>query len=277
LDLALATDETLRGDRHADAEQRAERVAHRDRGRRDADRALLAVERHASRADGLELLEQPGTAGDRVGRVALEPRRQEVDDRLVGQLGQERLAVGGAVQRQRGADRELGAQAVGGRDLLDAALEIPFDHRADDRLVELAKQPLHVGQHFLGDLAAAVGQPRELGAEPDPARRRGGRKQALAHEGGDEPLDRGARQPDALGDLGQAQAVRLAVQRAQHLGCALDHLDPAVHPCRGLPDDHRGALYRRARRVLDFGRAFGLLSRITGQLVRMADTARSRS
>ena len=110
-------------------------------------------------------------------------------------------------------------------DLVHEAGVVAVEDGAVDGLAEGVEEALHVRPQLAPELAAAGGEPADLGTEHHAPVGRGGRQQALGGERADDPVGARAREADAFGELRQAEALRLVVERPQDLGHPRDHLD----------------------------------------------------
>ena len=221
--------ETLRRHRHRDGDDIADRVAGDDAGGANAERMLLAVDGDAGLAHGFEVAQQIVEPRQRARRALLVAGADEAGDRGVVETGEIGLAVGGAIERKRLADRRHRAQPLRADHLIDEDQVILLDHGEIDGLLEFAGELREIRPRHRDEIGARRGgEPQDGRAEPHPAVRRGGDQEFLCFERGDDALHGGARQVHALRDLPKAQARRFVLQRAQDRGGARDHLHLAL-------------------------------------------------
>ncbi len=111
------------------------------------------------------------------------------------------------------------------RRLVDEADARAVEHREVGGLVELAAQVLQREAEHVGERVVRGGaEPREAGAQPDPAPGAGAH-QVLVGERLHEPVDRGLRECDGGRELAERQARGGGLERAQHAARAGDRLD----------------------------------------------------
>jgi hypothetical protein len=152
--------------------------------------------------------------------------------------GEDRLARGAGVQRERLADRADGLQALGGDDLVQERDPLTVQNGQIDGLAQLAGKVFQVRVYAAEQLAAdRVGHPGDLVAEAVAAA--GAGDQALLGERVEDAVDGGARQAQALAQFGLGEAAGCRLQRAHDLGGAGDHLDAGAAVRRGFCLAHR--------------------------------------
>ena len=153
-DRALVLVESLRRYRHRDGDDVADRVAGDDPGGADPERMLLAVDGDAGFAHGLQVAQQILETRQRPRCALLVAGADEFGDRRVVEGRQIGLAVGGAIERKRLADRRYHAQPLRADHLIDENQVILLHHRKIDRLLELAGELHEVGAHDRHEVGA---------------------------------------------------------------------------------------------------------------------------
>jgi len=144
---------------------------------------------------------------------------QQRPDLLRVQLGEQRLAVGGAVGREPRAHRRDRLQALWSGDLVDEDHVVAVEDRQVDGLVDLVGEALELGPDLLAQLAEGRGgEAGEARAEPHAARGRDRHQEALGGQRLHDPVHRRAGQLHLLRDLGEAQASGRRLQRGEDPG-----------------------------------------------------------
>lgn len=137
-------------------------------------------------------------------------------------------SAGYAARIARPLAEQCSGKVVPCRDAVDHPDMRAVQHRAVHGLADLVEDAAHVrldGGPQVG--LAGGGEPGELGPDADPSGRGGGGDQAVGRQRGNDPVDGGPGKPDLVRELGQAESLVLAVQRAQHLANTRDDLDSA--------------------------------------------------
>jgi len=221
-------------------------VGHRDGEAAHAELLLAVVDRVPALAGRGELREERVDVGDRLvrrGRHA--DAAHDLAHRLVGELGEDRLADARAVRVDAPADLGEHPHRVARRRLGDVDRHVAVDHREVRRLAEVVGEALQVGARAGAELAARrLAEPDEARAEGVPPRRRLAHV-ALGEQRAQQAVDRGQGEPRVLRELAQAGL-------AAEVGEQLEQLDRAVHrlhaPGRLRRPRARGALRRLRRR-----------------------------
>src|SRR6185312_16385233 len=220
--------ETLRRHRHRNREIIAEQVAHHHTGRTDPERMLLTIKRHPGFAHRFELLEQIVEPRHRGCSSPLEARADQPRDRDLVELGEIGLAIRRAIERKGLANGRHGTQPMRPDDLVDENEMVFLYGREIDRLIELVREPDQKRARKRDEVGACRGrQPQNGRAQANSPGRRSGDEQLFRRQRGDDALYRRAGESDPLGDLTEAQAGRLLLERPQDRRSAGDDLDLA--------------------------------------------------
>ena len=188
---------------------------------------FLPVEGHARLADAVEVFQQRLDLRDRAGRARLESRAHQALHGAVVESGKIGLAIGGAIERKGLAHRRDRAQALGADDLIDEEQPVLARHRKVNRLAQFVGEFRDErARDFQKIRTHRARKPEQARAEHHPPRGRGRDDEFLRMERRDDALHRGARKARALGDLTEAEARSVLLQRAQNGGGAGDHLHP---------------------------------------------------
>ena len=183
-------------------------------------------------ADTLELGRQGFPVGDGIGRVSgkAEAGAQPLQLSLA-QRGEQRLAVGAAVQRKRHAHGGHRTQPVRARHLVEEHQLVLVAYGQIHRLAGLAGKLLHVGVCDLRDAkAGGIGDAHQRRAQAHAGGGRRGDHEVLRIQRVDDALHGGAGQAKLASQLAQAQSFLPPLQRAQHFGRACYDADtPARH------------------------------------------------
>ena len=148
-------------------------------------------------------------------RRDVEALRQPALDLLGGQLRQQRLAVGGAVGGEAGAD--LGdhhQRALRRRMLRDEQYVHAVQHAQVHRLVELARELLEVRPHHGGKVTLGHRQAHDAGAQMQAAGRDVGEDEVLVLERAADAVDGRAGKAGAGDELAERESAR-RVRRQQ--------------------------------------------------------------